>query len=100
MSHILLSYQLENLISPLDQIAAAARYDQSELTMSVLMTPDISEFFRKCAWWHHFETVRPKWHMRVQVVFQEVMWQALSVNRVNFKEPIHVGELVTFLAKA
>jgi len=51
-------------MSPLDQIAPALD-DQSELTMTVLMTPDVV---------------------------------TLSVDKVNFKEPIHVGELVTFLA--
>lgn len=96
MSHILLSYQLENAMSPLDQIAAAAD-DQSELTMSVLMTPDMANFSGNV----HGGTILKLLDQVAYACasrFSGSYVVTLSVDKVNFKEPIHVGELVTFLA--
>ncbi|MDK1684069.1 MULTISPECIES: acyl-CoA thioesterase [Acinetobacter] len=83
-------------MSPLDQIAPALD-DQSELTMSVLMTPDMANFSGNV----HGGTILK---LLDQVAYACASRYSgsyvvtLSVDKVNFKEPIHVGELVTFLA--
>lgn len=82
-------------MSPLDQIAPVL--DQSELTMSVLMTPDMANFSGNV----HGGTILK---LLDQVAYACASRYSgsyvvtLSVDKVNFKEPIHVGELVTFLA--
>jgi acyl-CoA hydrolase len=69
----------------------------SELTMTVLMTPDMANFSGNV---HGGAILK---------LLDEVAYACaarysgsyvvtLSVDRVTFKEPIHVGELVTFLA--
>ena len=71
--------------------------DQSELTMSVLMTPDMANFSGNV----HGGTILK---LLDQVVYACASRYSgsyvvtLSVDKVNFKEPIYVGELVTFLA--
>ena len=87
---------LENAMSPLDQIASVLD-DQAELTMSVLMTPDMANFSGNV----HGGTILK---LLDQVAYACASRYSgcyvvtLSVDKVNFKEPIHVGELVTFLA--
>lgn len=87
---------LEKAMSPLDQIAPVLD-DQSELTMSVLMTPDMANFSGNV----HGGTILK---LLDQVAYACASRYSgsyvvtLSVDKVNFKEPIHVGELVTFLA--
>lgn len=71
--------------------------DQSELTMSVLMTPDMANFSGNV----HGGTILK---LLDQVAYACASRYSgsyvvtLSVDKVNFKEPIYVGELVTFLA--
>ena len=83
-------------MSPLDQIAPVLD-DQSELTMTVLMTPDMANFSGNV----HGGTILK---LLDQVAYACASRYSgsyvvtLSVDKVNFKEPIHVGELVTFLA--
>ena len=87
---------LENVMSPLDQIAPILD-DQSELTMSVLMTPDMANFSGNV----HGGTILK---LLDQVAYACASRYSgsyvvtLSVDKVTFKEPIHVGEMVTFLA--
>jgi len=83
-------------MSPLDQLIPATD-DQSELAMSVLMTPDMANFSGNV----HGGTILK---LLDQVAYACASRYSgsyvvtLSVDKVNFKEPIHVGELVTFLA--
>ena len=83
-------------MSSFDQVPPLAD-DQSELTMSVLMTPDMANFSGNV---HGVACLK----LIVQVAYACASRSAgspvvtLSVDKVNFKEPIHVGELVTFLA--
>ena len=83
-------------MSPLDQLKPILE-DQSELTMSVLMTPDMANFSGNV----HGGTILK---LLDQVAYACASRYSgsyvvtLSVDKVNFKEPIHVGELVTFLA--
>ncbi|HHB0844407.1 TPA: acyl-CoA thioesterase [Acinetobacter baumannii] len=71
--------------------------DQSELTMPVLMTPDMANFSGNV----HGGTILK---LLDQVAYACASRYSgsyvvtLSVDKVNFKEPIYVGELVTFLA--
>ncbi len=80
----------------LDQ-ANQAPDDQSALTMTVLMTPDMANFSGNV----HGGTILK---LLDQVAYACASRYSgsyvvtLSVDRVNFKEPIYVGELVTFLA--
>ena len=81
---------------PLDQLNHAPD-DQSELTMSVLMTPDMANFSGNV---HGGAILK----LLDQVAYACASRYSgsyvvtLSVDKVNFKEPIYVGELVTFLA--
>ena len=83
-------------MSPLDQMIPATD-DQSELTMSVLMTPDMANFSGNV----HGGTILK---LLDQVAYACASRYSgsyvvtLSVDKVNFKEPIHVGEMVSFLA--
>src|SRR6266446_9134172 len=71
--------------------------DQRELTMSVLMTPDMANFSGNV---HGGVLLK----LLDQVAYACASRYAgryvvtLSVDQVMFREPIHVGELVTFLA--
>ena len=71
--------------------------DQSELTMSILMTPDMANFSGNV---HGGAILK----LLDQVAYACASRYSgsyvvtLSVDKVNFKEPIYVGELVTFLA--
>lgn len=71
--------------------------DQSELTMSILMTPDMANFSGNV---HGGSILK----LLDQVAYACASRYSgnyvvtLSVDKVFFKEPIHVGELVTFLA--
>ncbi|EOQ70519.1 hypothetical protein F931_00810 [Acinetobacter pittii ANC 4050] len=71
--------------------------DQSELTMSILMTPDMANFSGNV----HGGTILK---LLDQVAYACASRYSgsyvvtLSVDKVIFKESIHVGELVTFLA--
>ncbi len=81
---------------PIRSIPAAAD-DQSELTMSVLMTPDMANFSGNV----HGGTILKLLDQVAYACasrFSGSYVVTLSVDKVNFKEPIHVGELVTFLA--
>ena len=70
---------------------------QNELTMSVLMTPDLANFTGNV---HGGDLLK----MLDQVAYACASCYSggyvvtLSVDQVIFREPIHVGELVTFLA--
>lgn len=70
---------------------------QNELTMSVLMTPDLANFTGNV---HGGDLLK----MLDQVAYACASRNSggyvvtLSVDQVIFREPIHVGELVTFLA--
>lgn len=70
---------------------------QNELTMSVLMTPDLANFTGNV---HGGDLLK----MLDQVAYACASRYSgsyvvtLSVDQVIFREPIHVGELVTFLA--
>lgn len=81
---------------PLDPIVPI-EVDQSELTMSVLMTPEMANFSGNV----HGGTILK---LLDQVAYACASRYSgsyvvtLSVDKVTFKEPIHVGELVTFLA--
>ena len=82
-------------MSPLDPVTQAN--PQAELSMSVLMTPDMANFAGNV---HGGTIVR----LLDQAAFACASQYSgsyvvtLSVDQVLFKEPIHVGELVTFLA--
>ncbi len=83
-------------MSPLDQITQASD-EQAELAMSVLMTPDMANFSGNV----HGGTILK---LLDQVAYACASRYSgsyvvtVSVDKVNFKEPIYVGELVTFLA--
>ena len=70
---------------------------QDELKMSVLMTPDMANFNGNV---HGGDLLK----LLDQVAYACASRYSgqycvtLSVDKVTFKEPIHVGELVTFLA--
>ncbi|KPN70912.1 acyl-CoA thioesterase [Neisseria sp. 83E34] len=70
---------------------------QSELQMSILMTPDMANFSGNV---HGGDLLK----LLDQVAYACASRYSghycvtLSVDKVTFKEPIHVGELVTFLA--
>lgn len=82
-------------MNPLDPLISAEH--QTELTMSVLMTPDMANFSGNV----HGGTILK---LLDQVAYACASRYSggyvvtLSVDKVMFKEPIHVGELVTFLA--
>ena len=82
-------------MSPLDPVTQANL--QTELSMSVLMTPDMANFAGNV----HGGTIL---RLLDQAAFACASQYSgsyvvtLSVDQVLFKEPIHVGELVTFLA--
>ena len=82
-------------MSPLDPVTQAN--PQAELSMSVLMTPDMANFAGNV----HGGTIL---RLLDQAAFACASQYSgsyvvtLSVDQVLFKEPIHVGELVTFLA--
>ena len=82
-------------MSPLDPVTQAN--PQTELSMSVLMTPDMANFAGNV----HGGTIL---RLLDQAAFACASQYSgsyvvtLSVDQVLFKEPIHVGELVTFLA--
>jgi acyl-CoA hydrolase len=82
-------------MTPLDPLTQAS--EQIELSMSVLMTPDMANFSGNV----HGGTILK---LLDQVAFACASRYSgsyvvtLSVDKVLFKEPIHVGELVTFLA--
>ncbi|MEB3767650.1 acyl-CoA thioesterase [Acinetobacter sp. MD2] len=83
-------------MSPLDQVVQPSE-DQSELTMTVLMTPDMANFSGNV---HGGAVLK----LLDQVAYACASRYSgsyvvtLSVDKVTFKEPIYVGELVTFLA--
>ena len=83
-------------MSPLDQIVPIID-DQSTLNMSVLMTPEMANFSGNV----HGGTILK---LLDQVAYACASRYSgcyvvtLSVDKVTFKEPIHVGEMVTFLA--
>ena len=70
---------------------------QTELSMSVLMTPDMANFSGNV----HGGTILTLLDQVAYACasrFSGSYVVTLSVDQVTFKEPIHVGELVTFLA--
>ncbi len=77
-------------MSPLDQITQTSE-EQSELTMSVLMTPDMANFSGNV----HGGTILK---LLDQVAYACASRYSgsyvvtLSVDKVTFKEPIYVGE--------
>ena len=82
-------------MNPLDPLISADQ--QTELSMSVLMTPDMANFAGNV----HGGTILK---LLDQVAYACASRYSgsyvvtLSVDKVMFKEPIHVGEMVTFLA--
>lgn len=84
-------------MSLLDEQVVQSSDDQSELTMTVLMTPDMANFSGNV----HGGTILK---LLDQVAYACASRYSgsyvvtLSVDQVTFKEPIYVGELVTFLA--
>lgn len=82
-------------MAPLDPLIQAD--EQAELTMTILMTPDMANFSGNV----HGGTILK---LLDQVAYacasrySGAYVVTLSVDKVLFKEPIHVGELVTFLA--
>ena len=76
---------------------SASEFNQRELHMSVLMTPDMANFSGNV---HGGDILK----LLDQVAYACASRYAgcyvvtLSVDQVLFKEPIRVGELVTFLA--
>ncbi|AOA57413.1 acyl-CoA thioesterase [Acinetobacter larvae] len=83
-------------MTQLDKMVAIAD-DQSELTMSLLMTPEMANFSGNV----HGGTILK---LLDQVAYACASRYSgsyvvtLSVDKVTFKEPIHVGEMVSFLA--
>lgn len=75
----------------------ASVFNSRELTMSVLMTPDMANFSGNV---HGGELLK----LLDQVAYACASRYAgcyvvtLSVDQVMFRQPIHVGEMVTFLA--
>ena len=72
-------------------------HDPSQLEMVVLMTPDMANFSGKVhggALLNLLDRVAYSCASR----FSQHYAVTLSVDQVVFREPIHVGELVTFLA--
>ncbi|WP_129140405.1 acyl-CoA thioesterase [Modicisalibacter coralii] len=70
---------------------------QHELTMTVLMTPDMANFSGKV----HGGAILKKLDEVAYACASRYSGSyvvTLSVDQVLFKQPIHVGELVTFLA--
>ncbi|WP_136249031.1 acyl-CoA thioesterase [Halomonas borealis] len=70
---------------------------QHELTMTVLMTPDMANFSGKV----HGGAILKKLDEVAYACASRYSGHyvvTLSVDQVLFKQPIHVGELVTFLA--
>ena len=70
---------------------------QHELTMTVLMTPDMANFSGKV----HGGAILKKLGEVAYACASRYSGHyvvTLSVDQVRFKQPIHVGELVTFLA--
>ena len=71
--------------------------DQQELSMTVLMTPDMANFSGKV----HGGAILKKLDEVAYACASRYAGHyvvTLSVDQVLFKQPIHVGELVTFLA--
>ena len=82
-------------MSPLDPVTQAN--PQAELSMSVLMTPDMANFAGNV----HGGTILSLLDQAAFACASQYSGSyvvTLSVDQVLFKEPIHVGELVTFLA--
>lgn len=70
---------------------------QHELTMTVLMTPDMANFSGKV----HGGSILKKLDEVAYACASRYSGHyvvTLSVDQVTFQQPIHVGELVTFLA--
>ncbi|WP_269914136.1 acyl-CoA thioesterase [Acinetobacter sp. HY1485] len=84
-------------MSLLDEQVVQSSDDQSELTMTVLMTPDMANFSGNV---HGGAILK----LLDQVAYACASRYSgsyvvtISVDQVTFKEPIYVGELVTFLA--
>ncbi len=80
-----------------ERLALTANAPQHELSMSVLMTPDMANFSGNV---HGGDLLK----LLDQVAYAcasrycGFYTVTLSVDKVTFKEPIYVGELVTFLA--
>ncbi len=80
-----------------EKLALTANAPQHELTMSILITPDMANFSGHA---HGGDILK----LLDQVAYacasrySGYYTVTLSVDKVLFKEPIYVGELVTFLA--
>jgi acyl-CoA hydrolase len=75
----------------------AAEISERTLTMSILMTPDMVNFGGNIHGGHILKLLdQVAYSCASRYAGQYVV--TLSVDRVVFREPIHVGELVTFLA--
>lgn len=71
---------------------------QKSLTMSILMTPDMANFMGNVHGGDLLKLLdRVAYACAARYTGTEIV--TLSVDRVLFKEPIHVGELVTFSAQ-
>src|SRR5207237_2068535 len=80
-----------------DAILAGMELPTHELTMTVLMTPDMANFSGNV----HGGTVLKLLDQVAYACASRYCGRyvvTLSVDQVTFRQPIHVGELVTFLA--
>ena len=74
-----------------------ANHRATELTMTVLMTPDMANFSGNVHGGNLLKLLdQVAYACASRYAGQYVV--TLSVDQVTFKQPIHVGELVTFLA--
>lgn len=84
-------------MSPLDHQVVHNSDSQSELTMTILMTPDMANFSGNV----HGGAILKLMDQAAYACASRYSGSyvvTLSVDKVTFKEPIYVGELVTFLA--
>jgi len=68
-----------------------------QLTMTVLMTPDMANFSGNVHWRPYPQATRPG-RIRLRESLREALCRNAFRRQVVFRQPIHVGELVTFLA--
>src|SRR3954470_3262392 len=75
----------------------AMNVPKHELTMTVLMTPDMANFAGNVHGGHILKFLdQAAYACASRYAGRYVV--TLSVDQVTFRQPIHVGELVTFLA--
>ncbi|SER84945.1 Acyl-CoA hydrolase [Vreelandella subterranea] len=88
---------IKRRVEPMSETPMTALPGQHELSMTVLMTPDMANFSGKV----HGGAILKKLDEVAYACASRYSGHyvvTLSVDQVLFKQPIHVGELVTFLA--